>query len=67
MKLIKKTLKKEIAQRLSASVKLKGVREADVSDLWIDNAEELQNIFKSDEWEFLKVNGRVKFCYINTR
>lgn len=65
MKLIKKTLKKEIAQRLSASVKLKGIREIDVTDLWKDNADDLLEIFDFSEWEFFKLNHRIKFRHFD--
>lgn len=61
MKSNRKKIKEEIVKRLTASITIKGLLEADVTDLWNTSSELLLELFQYSNWEFIRMSGRVIF------
>ena len=61
MKSNRKKIKEEIVKRLTASITIKGLLEADVTDLWNTSSELLLELFHYCNWEFIRMGGRVIF------
>ena len=52
-------LKKEVSERMTKNLKLRGVQSADVTNLWDDNSDLLKSIFEKGAWKFVKSDGRI--------